>query len=61
MRQKPILLTIRETCETLRISRCTYYRILARGELRTVRVGKRPRIELPALQAYLRRSAQKGV
>ncbi len=56
MQQLPKLLTIQETCEALTVSRATLYRIMRRGELQTVRVGKRPRIERPALAAYLRRS-----
>jgi len=40
----PDLMTIREACRRLRVSRPTAYRLFARGALRFVKIGKSVRV-----------------
>ncbi len=47
------LLTVNEVAGRLKCSRATVYRILATGELQSVKVGERQRISEDALAAYL--------
>jgi excisionase family DNA binding protein len=51
------LLTIREACAWLRVSRTQFYRLRDRHELRTIEVGgpQAVRVPLSELQAYVRR------
>ncbi|MEV6873934.1 helix-turn-helix domain-containing protein [Amycolatopsis sp. NPDC051128] len=37
----PILLTVDEACRRLRVSRWTFYRLVQRGKLKTIHIGRR--------------------
>jgi excisionase family DNA binding protein len=47
------LLTAAEVAEDLRVSTMTVYRLIRRGELPAVRVGRNYRVRLADLEAYL--------
>lgn len=47
------LLTADEVAEMLRVSTMTVYRLIRRGELPAVRVGRSYRVRGPDLDAYL--------
>ena len=50
----PELLTVTETCERLKVSRPTFERAVARGDLRVVRVGRRAlRVRVDELARYI--------
>jgi len=54
----PMLLTIPEACRRLSISRATFYRLIDRGQLRTVPVspsGRSRRIPSSDIEAYIER------
>jgi excisionase family DNA binding protein len=50
---RPLLVTIREAAEALRVSRATVYRMTQAGELPTVRIGTAVRISATALARYV--------
>ena len=54
------LLTVAECCELLGISRPTFYRLIHRGELHPIRVGRRPRFERADVRAYLERNREEA-
>ena len=54
------LLTIADVARLFRVSRSTLLRILARGEIQTVRVGARVRVRRGDAEAYLVRAAGGG-
>jgi excisionase family DNA binding protein len=56
----PRLHTIAETAEALRVCTKTVRRLIARGELRSQRVGNRYRIAEPDIRAYLARATEGG-
>ncbi len=61
--QVPMLLTIPEACRRLSISRATFYRMLDRGQLRTVPVspsGRSRRIPSADLESYIERLRQEA-
>jgi excisionase family DNA binding protein len=45
----PALLTVAEACASLRISRWTFYRLVQRGELKTVKIGSARRVPIAAI------------
>lgn len=47
------LLTAAEVAEDLRVSTMTVYRLIRRGELPAVRVGRNYRVRVADLEAYL--------
>jgi len=47
------LLTAREVAGTLRVSTMTVYRLIRRGELPAVRVGRNYRVRASDLEGYL--------
>jgi excisionase family DNA binding protein len=47
------LLTVRQVCEALSISRQTLYRLLERGDLVAIRVSQSPRFRPSEIQNYL--------
>lgn len=47
-------LTVAEVADLMRLSRMTVYRLINRGELPAVRVGRSFRVPQDALDAYLR-------
>jgi excisionase family DNA binding protein len=53
------LLTVREVCDALAISRQTLYRLLERGDLVAIRVSESPRFRPSEIQNYL--DQRKGV
>ena len=57
---EPVLITTQELAEVLRIGRTQAYSLLARGELRTIRVGRSLRIPCTEVDAYVRRKLGPG-
>lgn len=51
------LLTVAEVADMLRVSNMTVYRLIKRGELTAIRVGKNYRIRQQALDDYLDQGA----
>lgn len=49
----PSLLTAAEVADQLRVSTMTIYRLIRRGELPAVRVGRNYRVRVQDLEAYL--------
>ena len=49
------LLTLADVAELFKVSEDTVYRLIARCELESVRVGARRRVRVSAAQAYLER------
>jgi excisionase family DNA binding protein len=47
------LLTIREACARLKLSRASMYRLIARGELPTVRIGRSRRVIREDLDRFI--------
>jgi excisionase family DNA binding protein len=52
---RPVLLTVSETCASLRISRWTFYRLIQSGQLETVKIGTSRRVPPAALDALVKR------
>jgi excisionase family DNA binding protein len=52
----PKLLTIKETCEALRISRSTLHHLVENGELKPVKIGKKVLFDEKDLIKFLERS-----
>lgn len=48
-----LLLTVAEAAERLRLSEPTLYRLINRGELHAVRIGRSRRISVRALEAFV--------
>lgn len=57
---EPLVLTVSEAADVLRISRAKAYRLVAAGELPAVRVGATLRVPLDALREYVRRRVAEG-
>jgi excisionase family DNA binding protein len=53
------LLTVKEVCDRLSLSRATGYRHVANGTIPAVRIGGAWRVDPDALDAYLRAQAVK--
>jgi excisionase family DNA binding protein len=58
----PILYTIAEACQALRMSRTTFYAEVRRGRIRTVPIagGRFRRVHRDELEAYGRRAQQEA-
>ena len=56
----PLLLSVEEAAIKIRISRAQMYRIIARGEIETRKVGYLRRINLSALEAYIAALPRQG-
>ena len=54
------LLTVREVCELLAISKQTLYRLLGRGDLVAIRVSQSPRFRPSEITAYLDANREGG-
>lgn len=52
------LLTVREACERLALSKAKVYRLLAEGELASVHIGKSRRIPASELEAFIARHVE---
>jgi excisionase family DNA binding protein len=48
-----LLLTVPEACAALRISRWSFYQLVRRGQLRTVRIGNRRLMPASALREFI--------
>jgi excisionase family DNA binding protein len=48
------LLTVKETCDTLRVSRTTLHRLTKRGVISAIRIGRSLRYRESAVEKYLR-------
>lgn len=51
------LLTVAEVASVMRVSRMTVYRLIRRGQLKAIRVGRNYRVREEDLRAYLEASA----
>ncbi|TWP46015.1 helix-turn-helix domain-containing protein [Lentzea tibetensis] len=51
----PALLTVREACEALRISRWTLYDLIRSRAIETIKIGRSRRIPQASIDAYVRR------
>lgn len=57
---EPHLLSIRETAETLGVSRQTVYRLMAAGELPVVKIGDRSLFRPRDVEALIDRSTRRA-
>jgi excisionase family DNA binding protein len=48
------LLTVREVCDSLRLSRSTVYQLMERGVLRYLTIGRCRRVEMDELHRFVR-------
>jgi excisionase family DNA binding protein len=59
--EQPLLLTVAEVCETLRIGRSTLYRLISEGKIPVVHVGRAVRIRTDAVMEMIEElSADRG-
>lgn len=49
----PVLYTVDEACEALRMSRSVIYELIRSGRLRTIKEGKRRLVPVKALDEYV--------
>ena len=54
------LLTVAEVAAVIRVSRMTVYRLIRRGQLNAIRVGRNYRVKEDDLQRYLKAQAVPG-
>jgi excisionase family DNA binding protein len=54
------LLTVAEVANVMRVSRMTVYRLIRRGQLQAIRVGRNYRVREDDLSAYLDSQAVTG-
>lgn len=47
----PLLLTVKETCDALRIGRTNLYRMIHDGQLKAVKIGSATRITTESIRA----------
>lgn len=61
-RTSPIsrLMTVAEIATVMRVSRMTVYRLIRRGQLKAIRVGRNYRVSEDELNAYLEGQAVTG-
>jgi len=55
------LLTVAEVASVMRVSRMTVYRLIRRGQLKAIRVGRNYRVREDDLNSYLESQAVYGV
>jgi len=61
MQQREVqLFTVDEVARRLSLSKASVYRLIARGSIRTVRVGRARRIALPDLEAFVEQLRRAG-
>jgi excisionase family DNA binding protein len=53
MGERPQLLRIPEAADALQVSRTTMYRLIRDGEIKTLRVGQRQRIDITELNSFI--------
>ena len=54
------LLTVAEVASVMRVSRMTVYRLIRRGQLKAIRVGRNYRVRETDLNSYLEAQAVSG-
>jgi excisionase family DNA binding protein len=54
------LMTVEEVASVMRVSRMTVYRLIRRGQLQAIRVGRNYRVREDDLTTYLEASAVTG-
>jgi excisionase family DNA binding protein len=59
-KDRAALLTVAEAAEELRVSRRTVQRLIARGEVPHVRIGRRPLLRSRDLDALIERSTRRS-
>lgn len=57
---EPLFLTLADTCMTLRVSRSALYRVIARGDLRCVHLGRSVRIPAADVRAFADRIVRRS-
>ena len=50
---RPVLLTLEEAAEVLRIGRTRMFALVGRGEVRSVRIGSSRRVPMAAIEEYV--------
>jgi excisionase family DNA binding protein len=55
------LLTVAEVATVIRVSRMTVYRLIRRGQLKAIRVGRNYRVREDDLELYLESQAVTGL
>ncbi len=55
------LLTVGEVADVMRVSRMTVYRLIRRGQLKAIRVGRNYRVREDDLNEYLEEQAVTGL
>ena len=55
------LLTVAEVAQVMRVSRMTVYRLIRRGQLKAIRVGRNYRVRENDLNEYLEEQAVTGI
>lgn len=51
--KQPLLLTLKEACDSLRIGRAKLYDLMSTGQLRYVKIGSARRIPMTALTEFV--------
>lgn len=53
----PALLTVAESCQALRISRWTFYRLVQQRQLQTLKIGRRRLVTTDAVERFIAHQA----
>ena len=56
MNEKPLLLTIPETCRETRLGRSKIYELIGEGEIETVKIGKSRRVPYASILALIEKT-----
>ena len=51
----PLLLSVRESCPVIGVSRSRMFELIARGELESVKIGRRRLVPREAIDTYIER------
>lgn len=57
-KQQLELLTVKEACERLRISPWSFYQLVQRREIKTVKIGRRRLVTVAALEAFIEQRSE---
>ncbi len=52
---RPIVLTVKEACQVLRISRWTLYDLIRARSIETIKIGRSRRIPVSSVSKYIKR------